>query len=138
MSNCFEYLKRNAGGFGMQFTVHPMILGCNWKRIYEALDATRDKEQLAAVLIEEEEDVETLEGLDMEGLSNSMQFSEAQAKERKSQAIVESKLARREDEVIDPEWYELLPRFEIRFVISHLKSDPGGTGDFPVINTLPI
>lgn len=37
---------------------YPMILGHNWRRIYEALDATRNGQQLAVGLLGDEEDME--------------------------------------------------------------------------------
>lgn len=63
---------------------------------------------------EEEENASALGGFNLDNLSSSSHFREAQAEKQAFWVIIETKLAKQEQQVICPEWCTLLPRYEIR------------------------
>ncbi|KYO20603.1 hypothetical protein Y1Q_0012505 [Alligator mississippiensis] len=90
-----------------------MILGRDWREIYEVLHIVREDRMGEGDPFGSKEDAPAIESFEVEGLSNSKAFRRAQAEEHEFQAIIETKLVKEKEDVVNPRHYANLPRFRL-------------------------
>lgn len=87
-----------------------MILGRDWTAIYQLLDTIRTQKGLLG----EEEVPLDVDGFGIQSLLSSAHFREAQEGEELFRSIIQSELAKQDEQIGCPEQCHAIPRYELR------------------------